>query len=1659
MHSRNVSSDSKSMTGTYSSNNTINSTIMNPKSIASVNVNSGVMSLSYQTTDTGVHQRPYDPSPSLQQRKIPEPQLAIETFNTIQKSVFATAEPLCNQGKNEIIGNKMASENDGFQTLSFGTVESLTSIENAFGSLLQVEDKPLPSLLPSTISYAPEGSTTPLQNNNSSKILEHGPGSTDASNNHTFNYASNTNSNSDWTSMVTVPTLDVAGSVGTYVNNTNHNVAPAMMSSGYPPGSSGGLATATSSTLGSLGSFQTTSTLPSIITDDVFRPMPVVTASTTTTNSVGPLLSTGSRISTMPSTIHVPINTSNSANDEINVGDFKSTHHQDPFLALGGNQPPQTLALGSLTNHHNKFDNKIAVDGFGYVSQDNNLIINNEVAPFSNPEFTTTTSFAQTLSLASNIPSGTQLPDDDDFGDFSNFDGGAAESGSSAHHIDTVSSNNNTFQSSNEFGEFPTSLEKSMTSALDNHPKISTMGSSNSKIDTLVLPLEGNSFNTETSNNPSTVAFGVLGNINSTLSSQSGVDPTVGFASAFPTGNSNENAPIQDENDDFGDFSDCPQQSIINSQCYEPASDAFSNFVQSSDKYNKIDQLAVNGDFSNKFPTIDTPSSYDVNDTLAYAIDGKSIRMCNDVDLSKETGFPSTSTEPMLEPSGWDALDALADVQDTPLPTLASPTIIEESPVLLAPSSSKSESHVVNEIANYDDPSDSFGDFEGISSDIQSAVPSDSENPIPPIGALQITHDDGFDEFVQIHKPLDPEPEETAFFKANEGTSSYTVPASVNCSAPVTSNENSLDPFSIPAKGTDDEDDDFGAFEGMANAEQTHSSGDILSGWDALDALSVVHDAPIPSICQPLSMVVPSLHQDLEKTDIVCQFSVIENEGATSVANTTKFHTSNDLFAENFGVADTAWDALDSPVDVNATGPSTSFSEADATLISESIQDSALNTIVGSETLQIAEMNETSSIRQGSQHVSSSLDFVNTCHVGPAMSSFDGGFVNDDKLKSSAALESVLDDTDDDFGDFETVTAATINTDGLIEPKNDVRLDQVGLFDLAISSVTNVDSSSIFKADEEPEPFVGKQKSSQLDRIDSTYYSAAKSLSSVSDDLSTFEDAVSSYGIDTFQCNINSVEHTSDEPTTLFASGIQPDSMSDDPFDSLGGNMAPEVDLCSLRNSQNSEKNTDQQLNGTSAAHDPSENSDCFGDFNNFSQINGMQQPELLPPNVMSFCPQAEKPKCDQLDGNEESDAFGDFEDCAWSQPDQLKPDTLTISEYRDSTEVPVFPLDSIDKNVANEADSFGDFANFHATTLIEVDSDVNLPSNSFSPVASNSLVAFPDTSTDEEFGNFEEAFEQNTNNLGKKTDDDVFGNFATFVEAPYQSSEVLNLQIHHKPDVLNELRGNNVIETLDSTNDLKREKDLIVEHSRQIPEAFLHTRGDTGILSFGNCFDSNIGFENPLSDKQRFRLDRCRQLLRLLSVSHSTLASAYWENALSIIRDKLRTGLSLLKEASASSFSENDSIHSSLQIYKECLAELVRVSRFMCATVGDILMIEESVPLSVDTFDSQWCSIALMKDAIEIERLWKEIESHSNISLNFKPTSLPTLLDIRTRNAALDTSQIQSVCQFTLQPLAAHAHCNSTTSAVEWEKKTFMACSANFLANTCAFYDIHTGI
>ncbi|CAB9520354.1 Mpv17 / PMP22 family [Seminavis robusta] len=235
-----------------------------------------------------------------------------------------------------------------------------------------------------------------------------------------------------------------------------------------------------------------------------------------------------------------------------------------------------------------------------------------------------------------------------------------------------------------------------------------------------------------------------------------------------------------------------------------------------------------------------------------------------------------------------------------------------------------------------------------------------------------------------------------------------------------------------------------------------------------------------------------------------------------------------------------------------------------------------------------------------------------------------------------------------------------------------------------------------------------------------------------------------------------------------------------------------------------------------------------------------------------------------------------------------------------------------------------------------------------------------------------------------------------------------------------------------------------VVTLSTQLPPAFQKS------LDYGKLFDGRIGSPAAMTAENRNRAERAVQVLSLLSGAHKSLASTYWDQSIDVVHNELSLGMRLLEEAASLSSQELQMAKQPVETMVSGMGEYVRATRSIVASIGDMLLLDLSTPFAEATFDSAWGSIPLLKRALDVETLWKGIIDKS-ASLGLVPTTqLETVMEIRAK--CLRRFPSTTVCQLSLQPLSDEDR-QTTKASVDWGGKPFMACSANFLANKCPFY------
>jgi len=393
--------------------------------------------------------------------------------------------------------------------------------------------------------------------------------------------------------------------------------------------------------------------------------------------------------------------------------------------------------------------------------------------------------------------------------------------------------------------------------------------------------------------------------------------------------------------------------------------------------------------------------------------------------------------------------------------------------------------------------------------------------------------------------------------------------------------------------------------------------------------------------------------------------------------------------------------------------------------------------------------------------------------------------------------------------------------------------------------------------------------------------------------------------------------------------------------------------------------------------------------------------------------------------------------------------------------------------------DEFGNFGVAELTSaLASVSEPEAVDTDEFGDVGSAGIAptstsgAFPSASSEEEFGNFgdfgsAELAPAPTAEVAATSgvEEDDLGDFGDFgsAELTLPAGKTGEKEAEDFGDFGSaEITSSGGKEFDEARERLALVKQQIVSSSLRLPEPIRRRLGNHGdLVDYGDVFDSNIGFDVPVSDERRKRASCCLQIMDLLSSRYAKLASTYWGQAISVAREELSTGFFLLEEASSVSLDAISVCREKLETYVHGLGEFVRVTRSIVATIGDLLMLETSAVLTIDTLTFTWCSIPLLKDALEVEKLWRDV---ANLGTRLKlaskqdtPHRLESLAEIRALAASRRSrvTSTEQLCQFTLQPLPPPAHVPLTKSSVTWDGHAFMACTANFLKHKCPFYAV----
>jgi hypothetical protein len=457
----------------------------------------------------------------------------------------------------------------------------------------------------------------------------------------------------------------------------------------------------------------------------------------------------------------------------------------------------------------------------------------------------------------------------------------------------------------------------------------------------------------------------------------------------------------------------------------------------------------------------------------------------------------------------------------------------------------------------------------------------------------------------------------------------------------------------------------------------------------------------------------------------------------------------------------------------------------------------------------------------------------------------------------------------------------------------------------------------------------------------------------------------------------------------------------------------------------------------------PFELTDDFGGFGTTELTTSVE------PNV-DDCGEFKNEISSPVDGNyhiaREEDLFGAFRNVEPNHPIEqtaVRSQPEGVEEFGDFGSAGfITPAEQKANDVPpEEEDDFGDFGSTEISPSLKQQTDI------------------VQTESDDDFGDFTVVETSQTNGPGS---DENFGDFASFQDSspPFdhsqQASEPTAMNKHVAGGEWGDFENMSAPSTNNEFTEETRTRDRIRSLALQLPDCVLRKAGVSGDhVDLGESFEINVGIKSSMTETSRRRTQRCLQVLgSMTSTDNSKLASTFWVQIFDVVNEELEQATRLLVETVPFSSEGWSEISAPLSVMVRGLAEYMRVTRSIVASIGDVLLLDESAMLTVDTWTSTWCSLSVLEKALDSEKKWKEIQNQL----------------IRTPLGAVDTVSVEEIrseanspyvgtrdsdnafCHLTLQPLWEKNKA-ATTDQVSFQGKSFMACSANFLANRCPFF------
>ena len=250
------------------------------------------------------------------------------------------------------------------------------------------------------------------------------------------------------------------------------------------------------------------------------------------------------------------------------------------------------------------------------------------------------------------------------------------------------------------------------------------------------------------------------------------------------------------------------------------------------------------------------------------------------------------------------------------------------------------------------------------------------------------------------------------------------------------------------------------------------------------------------------------------------------------------------------------------------------------------------------------------------------------------------------------------------------------------------------------------------------------------------------------------------------------------------------------------------------------------------------------------------------------------------------------------------------------------------------------------------------------------------------------------------------------------------------------------------------KNRDRIRFLALQLPACLLRKSGMSGEhVDLGEAYEVNIGINSTMDKSKKRREERCVEALEsLTSTENSKLASTFWVQIFEVVNEELDNAKSLLDDTKSLSPGEWNEVQAPFSVMLRGLAECMRVTRSIVSSIGDVLLLDESAMLTVDTWASTWCSLSVLEKALDCEKTWKNI----NKQLTKTPLAAVTAASIEEIRSHSNDSYYcgdrGTFCHLTLQPLRDEDK-GTTKAGTSFQGKQFMCASANFLVHRCPFF------